>query len=168
MRRRFAGPVVPTAVVIAVALAAAGADAASRSRNATATVTIAALAKLSFSSSGVSFADADPDTVPVITAAPVLITTKARTTLGTLVTLTVRASADLASAGSTIPASAVSWSASGAGFSGGTMSATLARTVGSWSGSGVRSGSQTYQLANAWTYATGTYTTQFLYTLVSP
>jgi hypothetical protein len=168
MRHRIAGPNLPAVVVLAVALAAAGADAASRARTATANVTVSSLAKLSMGAMSIAFADADPDTVPVITASAVTITAKARTTPGTEVTLSVRATADLASGSATIPATAVTWTGGGTGFIGGTMSAALAQRVASWIGSGVRSGSQTYALANSWTYATGNYTTSFTYTLTAP
>jgi hypothetical protein len=40
--------------------------------------------------------------------------------------------------------------------------------VGAWTGSGNQTGTQTYSLANSWTYATGTYTAALTYTLTVP
>jgi hypothetical protein len=48
------------------------------------------------------------------------------------------------------------------------MSRTTAQAVGSWISSGSRTGTQSYTLANAWTYATGTYSTTLTYTLSAP
>jgi hypothetical protein len=56
----------------------------------------------------------------------------------------------------------------GTGFVAGTSSATVAQSVGAWTGSGARSGSQTYSLPNSWAYAPGTYTTTLNYTLSVP
>jgi hypothetical protein len=55
--------------------------------------------------------------------------------------------------------------ASGAGFSNGTLSAATAQIVGAWTGSGERSGTQTFFFKNLWSYATGTYTLTMTYTL---
>jgi hypothetical protein len=144
--------------------------AASRSRTATATVTIAALAKLSLSASALSFPDADPDTTPSISAGggPVTLVAKIRTTPGSPVSLSVLASDDLRSGVSTIAIAALRWTSSGAGFSAGTMSRTVAQSVGAWVGSGMRTGAQSYSLTNSWTYAAGSYSTSLVYTLTAP
>ena len=99
---------------------------------------------------------------------PVTITAKGRARAGSTVTLTVQASADLRSGVNTIPASAITWTAAGPGFVPGTLSASAAQLVGSWTGSGVRIGTQDYRFQNLWTYRTGTYTVSLLYTLTSP
>jgi hypothetical protein len=131
---------------------------------------IGGLARLSLSSTTLTFPDADPDTVPIISGvpSPLTITAKARAGQGMTVTLTVRANNDLRSGVNTIPAGMISWTASGAGFVGGTLSSTAARTVASWAGSGVRTGTQTYAFQNRWTYPTGTYTLTMTYTLSAP
>ena len=45
---------------------------------------------------------------------------------------------------------------------------TTAQAVASWVSSGSWIGTQSYTLANAWTYATGTYSTTLTYTLSAP
>ncbi|MEW5983524.1 MAG: hypothetical protein AB1806_14315 [Acidobacteriota bacterium] len=132
-------------------------------------VSVAAVAKLTLSGSTVSFPNADPDTVPSITASEgaLTIATKARTATGGPVTLTVMAIGDLTSGANIIAASNVSWTATGAGFLPGTLSTAAAQVVGSWIGAGSRTGTQTYQLANSWAYATGTYSTTATYTLTA-
>ena len=128
------------------------------------------IAKLSLSSNTLSFPDADPDTVPLVPAAggAITITAKARASLAATVTLTVLAADDLRSGVDTIPASALTWMASGAGFVNGTVSRAAPQVVASWTGSGIRTGTQTYQFQNSWSYRTGTYSVSLLYTLVSP
>lgn len=165
MRRQFA------ALIIAVLVAATAAlHAASLSRTATATATVNALAKLTLSSTTLVFPDADPDTVPSIPAngAGITITAKARTTIGSTVLLQVVATDDLRSGLDVIPASQLRWTSSGAGFVAGTISRSAAQTVGSWVSSGMWTGTQNYTMVNAWTYATGTYTTTLTYTLTAP
>ncbi len=154
-------------------LAAVAADpigAATRTRNATAVVTIAALAKLSLSATTIVFPDTNPDAVPVISSAggPITITAKARTSPGSTVSLSVLASDDLRAGTVTIPVAAVSWTVTGSGFAAGTMSRTVAQAVAVWVSSGSRVGTQAYQLANSWSYATGSYSTTFTYTLSAP
>lgn len=136
----------------------------------TAAAIIGGLAKLSLSAGSLTFPDADPDTVPVVTPSggALSITAKTRTTFGSTATLTVQASDDLRSGTQVVPASALTWTASGPGFAAGTMNTSSAQLVGSWTSSGVRSGSQTYTLQNSWTYASGTYTMTITYTLTAP
>ncbi len=155
---------------VAVMLAAVIIDAATRTRTATATATINALAKLTFSTTSIAFPDADPDSVPNIaqTGSPLTITAKARTTIGSAVNLSVAASGDLRSGLNLIPVSQLRWTATGTGFAAGTMSASTPQTVGTWTSSGSRSGTQSYYLINSWSYAAGTYTTTLTYTLSAP
>lgn len=141
-----------------------------RSRSATAVVTVAALAKLSLSATTITFPDANPDTVPLIssTGGPITITAKIRTSPGGTVSLSVLAADDLRAGVVTIPASSVTWTATGTGFVAGTMSTAVAQSVAVWVSSGSRVGTQSYRLANSWTYATGSYSTTFTYTLTAP
>jgi hypothetical protein len=144
------------------------APAAAQTATATLSANLGGLAKLSFSSTSLSFPDANPDLVPQVSTVPLGITAKARASQGETVTLTVLASDDLRSGVDTIPADAITWTAAGPGFTGGTMSRTAPQLVASWTGSGVHAGTQSYLFRNAWTYPTGTYTVSLLYTLTSP
>jgi hypothetical protein len=139
----------------------------------TATATLSAdlgpVAKLSFSSTTLSFADADPDAVTQIPASggPITITAKARAAQAPIV-LTVLANGNPRSGVTTLPADAFTWTATGAGFVGGTVSATTPQVVGSWTGSGIRAGSQTFLFRNSWSYPVGVYSMTLTYTLTTP
>ena len=156
-------------VALAVSVAAAR-DASAQSRTATLNVSINGLARMSLSSTGVSFPDSNPDLVPQVPGAtgPLVITVKARSTLNATIQLSVLASDDLRSGVRTIPASNITWTATGAGFVPGTLNRTTPQAVGSWIGSGVRTGSQSLFFKNVWTHPTGTYTLTMTYTLSSP
>ena len=133
----------------------------------TATANVAAKARLDVTGA-VAFVDADPETTPILSAAALNITVKARTGNTETVTLTVAADDDLTEAGgATIGISNLSWQVTGAGFAAGTA-ATTDVSVGSWTGSGSHSGTQTYRLANSWAYATGNYSVTLTYTLTAP
>ena len=127
-------------------------------------------ANLRINSTTVTFLNADPDTTPVITASEgaISITADAKTSKHSTVALTVVAGGDLKSGVNTIAISNITWTAAGSGFVAGTLSKTTPRTVGSWAGSGNRTGTVTFKLANAWTYATGTYTATLTFTLTAP
>lgn len=155
-----------TILVILIAAAPAGAQTAT----ATLSANLGPLAKLSLSTTSLSFPDANPDLFPQVqaTSGPVTITAKARAASGSTVTLTVLASGDLRSGIDTIPAGAITWTAAGPGFIAGTLNAATAQTVGSWTGSGVRVGTQNYLFRNLWTHPSGTYTLSLLFTLTSP
>ena len=88
--------------------------------------------------STINFPDADPDTVPSIPATenPVQVTANVTTGNNKTVTLTALAQGDLVSGSNTIPISNVTWTASGNGFSAGTMSKSAAQQVGRWTGTG--------------------------------
>jgi hypothetical protein len=161
-------PAIPVFCFLIAALTAVSADA--QTATSTFSANLGGIAKLSFSSNTLSFPDADPDAVPLVSAAggAITITAKARASLAATVTLTVLAADDLRSGVDTIPASALTWMASGAGFVNGTVSRVSPQVVGSWTGSGVRTGTQTYRFQNSWSYRSGTYTVSLLYTLVSP
>lgn len=156
--------------ILLLLIATGPVEGVSRSSSATAVVSVAALAKLSLSATTITFPDANPDIVPLVssTGGPITITAKARTSPGSTVSLSVLASDDLRAGVSTIPASAVTWTATGTGFVAGTMSTVVAQSVAVWVSSGSRVGTQSYRLANSWTYATGSYSTTFTYTLTAP
>lgn len=165
-------PVLPralgvTALVVALALAT---PAGGQVAPATLSANLGGRAKLAFSSTSLSFPGADPDLVPQVAAltGPVTVTAKARASFGGTVVLTVLAADDLRSGVNIIPVDALTWTSTGAGFVGGTMSRTSPQTVGSWSGSGVRTGTQQFLFRNLWAYSTGTYTVTLNYTLSAP
>ena len=144
--------------------------AATATSNVTVSATVAATAKLSLSSSTVSFANADPDTMPSIAATEgaITVTAKGKTSTGSNITLTLLAADDLKSGTDAIAITNVTWTVSGAGFVAGTMNKTTAQSVASWTNSGSRSGTQTFALANSWSYPTGSYTATATYTLTAP
>jgi hypothetical protein len=143
-----------------------------RAQTATATFSanFAGLAKFSLSSNTVTFPDADPDTVPLIPASsgPLTITVKARATAGSTLRLTISAIDNLRSGLNTIPATALTWTTTGAGYTPGTVNPFAAVTLGTWTGSGVKSGTQDYRFQNSWSYVPGTYTLLLFYTLTAP
>jgi hypothetical protein len=158
---------VPTSFLVVVLIVAGSLPAAAQTSNATLNASFNGLARVSLSTATLTFPDADPDTVLSIAASqgPVTISAKARTSVNGAVTLTVQASDDLRSGLNTIPASSITWTASGPGFTSGTLSSTSAQMVASWVGSGVRSGTQSFFFRNLWSYATGTYTLTMTFTL---
>src|SRR5688572_19848435 len=134
----------------------------------TATANVNAKARLDVTGT-VVFADDDPDAAPILSAAALNISVKARTGNGQTVLLTVAADGDFQEAVSsaTIGIANLDWIVSGAGFAAG-IAATTDVTVGSWVGSGNRTGTQTYRLLNSWAYDTGTYSVTLTYTLTAP
>jgi hypothetical protein len=133
------------------------------------TVNVSARAKLTLGTAAITFNDADPDTTPTLTSGAISIDVKSRTTAAGTVLLTVVASDDLKTAGGDIiDIVGLTWTASGTGFVAGTSNRTTAQPVGSWGGSGNRSGSHTYSLPNSWDYETGSYTATLNYTLSAP
>ena len=154
-------------VFLLILVVAAGRVPAAQTITATLNASINSVARLSLSSAALTFPDADPDTVPSIQASqgPITVTAKARTSPNGTITLTVRASDELRSGLNTIPASNITWVSSGTGFGNGMLSTTTAQAVATWTGSGVRTGTQTFFFKNLWSYATGTYTLTITYTL---
>jgi hypothetical protein len=131
---------------------------------------VANSAKLTLGAGTINFPDADPDTVPSIAASEnaVAVSAKARTGASGTVTLSVLVGTDLTSGSDAIPIGNVTWTATGAGYSGGTMNRTTAQSAGSWNGPGNKTGTFSYFLANSWAYAVGNYTATATYTLTSP
>ncbi len=135
----------------------------------TASFNVAAQAKLSFSATTLTFPDADPGTTPLVPASqnPITVTASVRFGSGQAI-LTVLASDDLRSGMDVIPISALTWTASGTGFVGGSMSRTTAQMVATWNTSDRYVGSLTFRLGNSWNYASGNYGTTLTYTLSTP
>ncbi len=137
--------------------------------NINATAVVAARGRITLTGT-INFPDTDPFTTPNIDAAPLTVAALARVAAGAGVSLTVQAGGDFVATGGTIPIGNLSWSSTGAGFVAGplTMSSAAAVGVGAWTGSGSRTGSQTYRLVNDWAYAPGNYTVELTYTLSTP
>jgi len=174
MEQRRAILCVMLAGVMLMSVVAAGWS-ATDSKNLVINAEVANRAKLTLGVAEIHFPAADPDATPSIEAtenAPsgVSVEVKAHTGSGSTVDLTVTALGDLDNGTDTIDIGNVTWTAFGdAGFTpaGGAMS--LGGTaVGSWTGSGNRSGSFLYFLANSWDYAVGNYTATVTYTLTAP
>jgi len=158
-------------VAVAAVALAQPLGAANDSKTVTVTAVVGASAQLELSRLTVAFPDTpDVDANPSIpaTGGAITITAKGKTTGGATITLTVQASGDLVSGSDTIAISNVTWVGSGAGYAtAGTMS-TTAQSVGSWTNSGSRSGTQTFALANSWDYVVGNYSASAVYTLTAP
>lgn len=160
----------PTIVFAGLVALAPDAPAASLAQPVTATANIGTLAKLALSAPSLLFPNADPDLTPSIPASggPVTITAKARASHGATVSLTLLAMDDLRSGMDTIAVSDLTWTATGQGFLAGAASKSVSQPVGTWMNSGIRTGTQSFTLANSWTRATGTYTGILVYTLTAP
>ena len=158
------------ALILAAVLLAQAPPSGPQISSATLTLNLGTHARVSFSTSTLLFADADPDLVAQVPGSPdtIAIMAKARTTRNAQVTLTVQSTDDLRSGTVTLPASLITWTAQGSGFVPGTMSMSSAQVVGTWTGSGVRSGSQSFFFRNAWTHPPGVYSLTLVYTISAP
>ena len=156
--------------LVAVAAVPVMTFAATDSKVLTINATVAARAKLVLAPSTINFPDADPDVTPSIPANEnsVLVLANVRTSSVGVSTLTCLANGDLTTGSDNIAISNVSWTASGGGYVGGTMSNAAAQSVGSWTGSGANVGNLDFSLANSWAYNAGSYTQTVTYTLTAP
>lgn len=172
MSARLRNSIVSSLIVVSASLIVAGtpSTASAQTRTATVNVSINGLARMSLSANSVTFPDSNPSLVPQVspTSGALNITVKARTPLNATVRLSVLASDDLRSGVRTIPAATITWMAAGTGFVAGTLNRTTPQSVGSWIGSGVRTGSQSLLFANSWSHPVGTFTLTMTYTLSSP
>lgn len=167
--RSLIGLLIFAVAVAALVCAGHPAWAATDQETLTINASVSAKAKLTLGVAAINFGDADPDVVPSIAAGenPVSVTVKAQTAAASAVTLTVQANGDLDSGTDTIGITNVTWTATGAGFVGGTMD-TVAQSAGSWTGPGRRDGTFSYWLANSWDYPPGSYSQTVVYTLTAP
>ena len=118
----------------------------------------------------ITFPLSDPDTVPIVSTAPVQVTYRVRQNDGPW-TLTVLANGDLISGSSTVDISNVTWVATPAPpFQNGTMSKTVAQRLAAGTGTvnPVKQGQITFRLANSWNYTAGLYTQTVVFTLSAP
>jgi len=60
--------------------------------------------------------------------------------------------------GDMIPAESISWTATGSGFSGGSLSKATPQEIGNWNRSGIYQGTLTFSFLDNTSYAPGTYT----------
>ena len=141
-----------------------------QSATATLSVNLASLARVAFVSTTVAFPNADPDTVPKVAGVPasVGITAKARTTRNSQITLTVQSTDDLRSGVTVLPASLMTWTATGAGFVAGTLSRSSAQLVGIVDRVWSSIGQPEFLLRERWTHPPGTYTITLMYTISAP
>ena len=139
-------------------------------RTFTLSVALSGRAKLNLGMAALNFPDSNPNTVPTIPANvnPVSVTSSSRTGSSLTTSLSCLASGDLRAGTSSIPISNVTWQSSGSGFVPGTMSKTTSQPAGSWTGSGVWTGTFSYFLNNSWSYDVGIYSTTVFYTLTAP
>jgi hypothetical protein len=127
--------------------------------------------ELSVSPTVVTFPSSDPDTTPLIAAAPLQVSYRIRANGNNPWTLTVLAQGDLISGSQSVDISNVTWVATPSPpFQAGTMSRTVAQTLASGTGNvnPTTIGSVTFRLANTWTYSAGIYTQTVVFTLTSP
>jgi hypothetical protein len=130
----------------------------------------AQLLDLSVSPLTITFPRTDPDTVPIVSSAPVQVTYRVRQWSGPW-TLTVLAMGDLIAGGSSVDISNVSWVATPAPpFESGRLSKTIAQRLASGTGSlnPARQGQVVFQLANSWNVTAGLYTQTIVFTLSAP
>lgn len=131
----------------------------------------AQLAEMSLSPTTITFATADPDTLPVVTSAPVVVTYRIRQNSNQPWTLTVVANGDLVAGSATVDISNISWVATPAPpFQNGVMSKTVAQQIASGTGNQANTsqGQITFRLANSWNYVPGLYTQTVVFTLAAP
>lgn len=125
---------------------------------------------LSVSPMSISFPSADPDAVPIVSAAPVVVTVRVRQNQGPWL-LTILAGGDLIAGPATVDITNVSWTATPAPpFQNGTLSKTVAQQLASGldTVNPARNGSVTFRLVNSWTYSAGNYTQTVVFTLSAP
>jgi hypothetical protein len=148
------------------------AGAATDTQTLTINATVAARAKLVLAPTTINFPDADPDVtnpIPANENGSITVLANVRTTSVGVSTLVCLANGDLVAAGANdIPITNVTWTATGAGYLGGTMNNASTQAVGSFTGSGANVGTFDYFLANSWAYDVGNYTQTVLYTLTTP
>lgn len=119
----------------------------------------------------ITFSSADPDTVPAVTAQPVLVRYRVRQNAGQGWRLTVLAAGDLIAGPASIDISNVSWTATPTPpFQAGTLSKTVEQAVASGFGdvNPQQTGTVVFRLVNSWTYSVGVYTQTIVFTLSAP
>jgi len=163
-----------TLSILGLVVLMAGGLFAATTQNVNMTVNLSAWYDLSVGTSSLTFTDVQP----AISATPgtqaiaadegaVAVRAFAITSTGNTLKLNVVANADLTAGSNTIGIGAITWTASGSGYAGGTMAKTSVE-AGSWTGSVLHwhEGTFTYSfLRNYATQAPGAYTATATYTL---
>jgi hypothetical protein len=161
-----------TASLLVAALgmvAATGAQGASSNASLDISLNVASSATLTLGATNLTFNAEDPIVQPVVPAAENPVSVLARVRTKGTPSLTVLAQDDLKSGDDIIPVSAISWSADGSPYTGGTLSKTTDQPAAAFpQGSGNYSSSFRYSLANSTSYVPGTYASTVIYTLTSP
>jgi hypothetical protein len=119
----------------------------------------------------ISFPLSDPDTVPIVSTAPVQVSYRVRPPYNGPWTISLLSTGDLISGLSSVDISNVTWVATPAPpFQNGTMSKTVAQRLASGTGSvnPTAQGQVTFRLANSWNYTAGLYTQTIIFTLTAP
>lgn len=135
------------------------------------TVASAQKLDLSITPTTIVFATADPDTVPIISSAPVQVNYRVRQNNPEPWLLSVLAGGDLVAGSQTVDISNISWVATPSPpFTSGVMSKTVAQRVASGTGNMANpsQGQIIFRLANSWNYAPGLYTQTIVFTLTAP
>ncbi len=126
---------------------------------------------LSVTPTTIVFATADPDTVPIISSAPVQVTYRVRQNNFNPWILSVLAGGDLVGGTAKVDISNISWVATPSPpFQSGVMSKTVAQRVASGTGNvaNTSQGQITFRLANSWNYTAGLYSQTVVFTLTAP
>jgi hypothetical protein len=132
-------------------------------------INVPSSATLTLGATALTFNADDPTIQPVVPAAENPISVLARVRTKGTPSLTVIALDDLKSGSDIIPISAITWTADGSPYTGGTLNRTTEQPAAAFpEGSGSYSSSFRYSLANSTTYAPGSYASTVTYTLTSP
>lgn len=157
------------AAVVLYALLSNVSHAALASASLNISLTIASLANLTLGATALRFIADDPALQPTVPALENPVSALARVRSRGTPSLIVIASDDLKDGADTIPVSALTWTADGAPFIGGTMNKASGQSAAALpSGSGAYQSAFRYFLANSTLYAPGAYSTTINYTLTAP
>lgn len=144
-------------------------DAATSTAGLNISVTVPSSSSLSFGATTLRFIPDDPTLQPSVPAQENPVSVLAKTRSKGTPSLSVIASDDLKDGASTIPVTALSWTAGGEPFIGGTLSKSTPQAAAIFTpGSGTFQSSFRYFLANSNMFIPGNYSTTINYTLTAP
>jgi hypothetical protein len=110
----------------------------------------------------------DPVALPQAPASPASFTVNVTTNAVANWVLTVEATNQyLDTSTRSIDCRNISWSATGTSYRNGVLSASSAQTVAAAAGSGSWDGTLSFEIANLWTYVSGSYSDTIVYTLTA-
>jgi len=123
--------------------------------------TIETRCKIELSTNFVSFTRSGQPTGALIpqNEPPVVVTVKTTTRRAVRIYARIVVTGDLTdpNSGATIPAEAISWTASGSGFNSGSLSKATPQQIGDWNRSGIYQGTLTFNFQDNTSYYPGTY-----------